>query len=89
MPRDATVAENLGDLDCPYRGLSAFDRDDANRFFGREREVEVVLARVARERFVAVVGASGSGKSSFVRAGLLADDAQLAGGAIRPAHRYS
>ena len=59
----------------PYRGLRAFREDDANRFFGRERLVERLLARLGyagpKGRFVAVVGPSGSGKSSVVRAGLI------------------
>lgn len=71
-PRDATVDENLGDVVCPYMSLAAFESTDAALFFGRERQIQRVLTRLAEVRFVAVVGASGSGKSSFVRAGLLA-----------------
>jgi WD40 repeat protein/transcriptional regulator with XRE-family HTH domain len=71
-PLDATVEENLGDVGCPYMGLRAFEPGDAALFFGREAQAEDVLARLADPGFVAVVGASGSGKSSFVRAGLLA-----------------
>jgi WD40 repeat protein/transcriptional regulator with XRE-family HTH domain len=72
FPRDGTVDEHLGDVACPYKGLQPFEYEDADVFFGRESEVERVLERLAVARFVAVVGASGSGKSSFVRAGLLA-----------------
>ncbi len=81
-PRDATVDEHLGDVACPYKGLLAFEREDAPVFFGRETQVQRVLERLAEVRFVAVVGASGSGKSSFVRAGLLAglEAATTAGG---------
>ncbi len=57
---------------CPYPGLPAFERDDADRFFGREAVVAEVAERVRDTGFVAIVGASGSGKSSVVRAGLLA-----------------
>ncbi len=71
-PRDATLDENLGDVVCPYMGLRAFEYDDAALFFGRETQVRDVLARLKETRFVAVLGPSGSGKSSFVRAGLLA-----------------
>jgi transcriptional regulator with XRE-family HTH domain len=71
-PRDATVDEHLGDVACPYKGLFAFEDDDAALFFGREAQVEQVLSRLGEVRFVAVLGASGSGKSSFARAGLLA-----------------
>jgi WD40 repeat protein/class 3 adenylate cyclase/energy-coupling factor transporter ATP-binding protein EcfA2 len=56
---------------CPYKGLAKFDTVDADYFFGRERLVATLVARLAVARFVGVVGASGSGKSSLVRAGLL------------------
>ena len=59
----------------PYKGLRAFHTADARDFFGRERLVERLLARLGNSgrlgRFVALVGPSGSGKSSAVRAGLL------------------
>jgi WD40 repeat protein len=63
---------------CPYRGLQVFDVDDARLFFGRDTQVDWMLDRLERDfrtlnenRFLAVVGASGSGKSSLVRAGLI------------------
>jgi len=56
---------------APYLGLSAYGADDADRFFGREDLVADLERRVARQRFVAVFGASGSGKSSVLRAGLV------------------
>jgi WD40 repeat protein len=56
---------------CPYVGLAAFQMEDAERFFGRERLTEDLVARVRARRFLAVFGASGSGKSSLLRAGLL------------------
>lgn len=61
----------------PYPGLEAFGEQDAAVFFGRERETAELVARLhpavpsRAHRFVAVVGPSGSGKSSLVRAGLL------------------
>ncbi|MGJ6966787.1 nSTAND1 domain-containing NTPase [Streptosporangium sp. G11] len=55
----------------PYVGLRSFGPKDANRFFGRERLVEKVGAQLRLHRFVAVLGASGSGKSSLLRAGLV------------------
>jgi WD40 repeat protein/energy-coupling factor transporter ATP-binding protein EcfA2 len=64
---------------CPYRGLARFDTVDAGYFFGRERLVATLVARLAVERFVGVIGASGCGKSSLVRAGLLP---ALVGGAL-------
>jgi class 3 adenylate cyclase/tRNA A-37 threonylcarbamoyl transferase component Bud32/energy-coupling factor transporter ATP-binding protein EcfA2 len=57
--------------ECPYRGLLAFEADDREFFFGREQVVADLLERVAPGRLVALVGASGSGKSSVLRAGLL------------------
>jgi WD40 repeat protein len=61
----------------PYPGLSAFEEADAAVFFGRDEETEALFQRVNNahleggERFITVIGASGSGKSSLVRAGLL------------------
>lgn len=55
----------------PYPGLRPFERDDAHLFFGREEQVQELVALLAVHRFLAVVGVSGSGKSSLVRAGLL------------------
>jgi len=61
-----------GGQSTPYAGLSAFQPEDADRFFGRERLTDEVLARVRDRRFLAVFGPSGSGKSSLLRAGLVA-----------------
>ncbi len=64
-----------GGLTNPYKGLRAFTEADAADFFGRETLVQELLARLADStdlaRFLAVVGPSGSGKSSVVRAGLI------------------
>lgn len=56
---------------CPYPGLRSFDADEADLFAGREAEITDCLARLDSSRFLVVVGASGSGKSSLVRAGLV------------------
>jgi WD40 repeat protein/class 3 adenylate cyclase len=56
--------------ECPYPGLLAFGTDDAERYFGRDAVVEEVLARLRAHPFVAVIGASGSGKSSLLQAGV-------------------
>jgi len=56
---------------CPYRGLFAFQEADASLFFGREQVTQDLLTAVKRQSLVAVVGASGSGKSSVVFAGLV------------------
>ena len=55
----------------PYPGLRPFHRDEADLFFGRESSVNDMVARLAETRFLAVLGPSGSGKSSLVRTGLL------------------
>ena len=55
----------------PYRALAAYEPQDADLFVGRERLVAELAARVLDRRLVAVIGASGSGKSSLVRAGLV------------------
>jgi WD40 repeat protein/DNA-binding SARP family transcriptional activator len=56
---------------APYVGLRTFQEDDADRFFGRDGDVARLLDRLDGVRFLAVLGPSGSGKSSLVRAGLL------------------
>lgn len=56
---------------APYVGLAAFRTEDADLFFGRDRLVAQLSELVARQRCVMVVGPSGSGKSSLLRAGLL------------------
>ncbi len=56
---------------CPYRGLEYFDEAHADYFFGREDLTDQLIDKLRTRNFVAVVGASGSGKSSLVRAGLI------------------
>ncbi|MCF2150443.1 caspase family protein [Desmonostoc muscorum LEGE 12446] len=58
---------------CPYRGLQYFDckQEDAEYFFGRQALTDKLLEKVRSSNFLAILGASGSGKSSVVRAGLL------------------
>ncbi|MFC1456968.1 HEAT repeat domain-containing protein [Microvirga arabica] len=65
----------------PYPGLRSFVEEEAAIFFGRGREVDALISRLRdpTQRFLAIVGSSGSGKSSLVRAGLLP---RLAAGAI-------
>jgi WD40 repeat protein/DNA-binding SARP family transcriptional activator len=64
---------------CPFKGLASFDVEDADVFFGRERLVAEMVARLAGAPVLGIVGPSGSGKSSALRAGLLA---ALAGGVL-------
>ncbi|MEU5090182.1 hypothetical protein [Streptomyces sp. NPDC021356] len=68
---DTVLDADEGNDDCPYAGLSPFEESDAARFFGRERLTDDLETRVRGNRFVAVFGASGSGKSSLLRAGLI------------------
>jgi WD40 repeat protein len=68
--------EDLGGLsgelpECPYHGLSAFQEEDADFFFGREKFIASLVEAVNSKPLVPVVGASGSGKSSVVFAGLI------------------
>ncbi|MDQ3335116.1 MAG: protein kinase [Myxococcota bacterium] len=60
----------LRDGESPFPGLAAFQETDANRFYGRSREITRMVARVREQPLTAVIGASGSGKSSFIRAGV-------------------
>jgi hypothetical protein len=55
----------------PFPGLRSFEPDEEYLFFGREKQVDELLRRLRETRFLAVVGASGSGKSSLVRSGLI------------------
>jgi energy-coupling factor transporter ATP-binding protein EcfA2 len=55
----------------PFPGLRPFEQHESSLFFGRDEQCDELLSRLARRRLVAVVGTSGSGKSSLVRAGLL------------------
>ncbi len=64
---------------CPFKGLASFEPVDADYYFGRERLVAELVARLVGARFLGIVGPSGSGKSSVLRAGLLP---ALAGGVL-------
>ncbi|HEY3805762.1 MAG TPA: protein kinase [Kofleriaceae bacterium] len=57
--------------ESPYAGLSSFQESDAGKFFGRNREIAAMVTRIRDQPLMAVVGSSGVGKSSFVRAGLV------------------
>ncbi|WP_406448749.1 hypothetical protein OH768_00220 [Streptomyces sp. NBC_01622] len=85
----------------PYRGLARFEPGDSGRFFGRDELTAGLLDLMRRQRFAAVFGPSGSGKSSLLRAGLIpalqhTQDADLRPAAIRiltpgrhPAHTHA
>ncbi|MEM9490220.1 MAG: serine/threonine-protein kinase, partial [Myxococcota bacterium] len=55
----------------PYAGLAAFQEDDGDLFFGREREVAAVVTSLRNRAVVTIAGPSGTGKSSLVRAGVI------------------
>jgi len=55
----------------PYAGLASFQENDAARFFGRTREIGAMVNRIRQQPMLAVIGGSGVGKSSLVRAGLV------------------
>ncbi|MFS0518590.1 WD40 repeat domain-containing protein, partial [Nostoc sp. UIC 10607] len=70
-PVESTNASLNKDIPCPYRGLFHFSPDDAEFFFGRELFVEELVEAAKTRHFIPVFGASGSGKSSVVLAGLV------------------
>ncbi len=75
LPPGSDPGEAVAEGACPYRGLQVFDVGDALFFFGREALTEWLLDKLrdrSGSRFLAIVGPSGSGKSSLARAGLLA-----------------
>ena len=69
----------------PFKGLEAFQQRDAAFFFGREELVAKALANLRNDNFMAIVGASGSGKSSLVRAGVIP---QIRNGALPDSSHY-
>jgi WD40 repeat protein/serine/threonine protein kinase len=71
---DRTLLMEELDVDNPYKGLQAFEEADSSNFFGRDALIERLLAKLREQRadrFMAVIGPSGSGKSSVVQAGLI------------------
>jgi WD40 repeat protein len=67
----------------PYRGLDRFEDRDKDLFFGRDQLIKSLLAQLSASNVLLVLGASGSGKSSVVRAGLLPQLSQLIGARFR------
>ena len=85
------VTTNVSWQGSPYPGLEWFRPRDAPIFFGRDAEANQLLARFRDDghRFIAVVGASGSGKSSLVAAGLIPLLKELGGGSDWPWYRMT
>ncbi len=69
QPDTAEIAALLADN--PFPGLRSYEPAEADRFFGRREQIDALVRRLAQVRLVAVSGASGCGKSSLVKAGLL------------------
>jgi formylglycine-generating enzyme required for sulfatase activity/energy-coupling factor transporter ATP-binding protein EcfA2 len=65
------LLDEKGELRCPYQGLLAFTKKERPFFFGRKRVVDDIKSKLDRLNFVPLIGASGSGKSSVVLAGLM------------------
>ncbi len=65
------MAPTVNIVTNPYKGLRSFDESDARDFFGREVIIEQIINHLSTRNFLTVVGPSGSGKSSVVRAGVL------------------
>ena len=92
---DPATARPAAEGICPFKGLASFEPVDAEYYFGRERLVAELVARLVGSGFLGIVGPSGSGKSSVLRAGLLPALASgvLPGSAdwrrwlLRPGHR--
>src|SRR4051812_44387936 len=85
LDRAASSPEPAIDV-CPYKGLARFETTDAAFFFGRELVVAEAIGDLVRNPFLALIGPSGSGKSSLLRAGVVH---ALASGAIPGSERWS
>ncbi len=76
LPANTQLQDNSrSNLDlgiCPYVGLKPFQLEDSAYFYGREQLTQQLVAELYERSFLAVVGASGSGKSSVVQAGIMA-----------------
>ncbi|MBX3060309.1 MAG: hypothetical protein KF770_27945 [Anaerolineae bacterium] len=70
IPRHSLIRDGRTDQ-SPFKGLPAFEETDANLFFGRDALIAELIAHLHDHYFLAVIGASGSGKSSVVRAGVV------------------
>lgn len=85
LSRQTTPARVAAEGVCPFKGLASFEPADADYFFGRERLIAELVARLVGTTFLGIVGPSGSGKSSVLRAGLLP---AVAGGVLPGSERW-
>jgi hypothetical protein len=70
-PPGSSLSEDYWRRHSPFRGLQVFEAEDAWLFFGRDEETDDLLARLRRSPVLTVIGNSGCGKSSLIRAGLI------------------
>jgi len=63
--------KNAVSEECPYQGLKAFEEEQKQFFFGRQQVIDKIRHKLNQKAFVPIIGASGTGKSSVVRAGLI------------------
>lgn len=68
-PRSQEEQQQLDD--SPYPGMKTFEEEDASRFFGREKEIDEYVKALRNEHILVLTGASGCGKSSLARAGII------------------
>jgi DNA-binding SARP family transcriptional activator len=78
----AALDERTASATCPYKGLSSYDADDRDTFFGRVAETTACLERLETSPLLVLAGPSGSGKSSLMRAG-------VGPGLLRHGHRVA
>jgi tetratricopeptide (TPR) repeat protein/energy-coupling factor transporter ATP-binding protein EcfA2 len=83
---DPAVAPRLNDSEVPYLGLNAFREENSEYFFGRRRLIEEMVEHLRENRLLAVLGPSGSGKSSLALAGVLP---ALKSGALEGSENWS
>lgn len=83
--RGGNDSDDSGPIVCPFKGLASFDVGDAPYFHGRERLTAELVARLVGAPLIGIVGPSGSGKSSVMRAGLLP---ALAGGVLPGSEKW-
>ena len=74
------MSQSNSNIFNPFPGLRPFSEEEDYLFFGREQQVAELVTLLRNQRFIAVTGSSGSGKSSLVRAGLLPE---LQGGMMK------
>ena len=71
-PQSETLANDITfDRKNPYLGLSAFEAEQEKYFYGREEAIRTLITHLTNSRFLSILGYSGSGKSSLIKAGLL------------------